>query len=162
MVVRSLLTHRLLSLFELKWEANLNVSISFIVLWVIRRKWRSSEHGLNYRLSPVGVLLSAVLAGVCSDSRVVCVLAVLSGMSVETCLHKCHRIDYFPSISTFSQTAQWSGIIITSWASVFKTYEKGDPCAASRVLFLWAMRTLSNLRSFTWSEHSCTSHLPCL
>lgn len=45
MVVRSLLTHHVPSLFELKWEANLNVSISFIVPRVIPRKWRPRSMG---------------------------------------------------------------------------------------------------------------------
>lgn len=139
MVVRSLLTHRLLSLFGLKWEANLNVCILLIVLWVIPWKWCPSEHRLNYRLSAVGVSLWAVLAGwsVLSDSKVVYVLAGLSGMGVKACLHKCHWIDYSPSISIFSQTAQGSRIIIaSSCASYWEDVGEGDLCASSQVVFL--------------------------
>lgn len=162
MVVRSLLTRRLLSLFGLTWEASLNVCILFIVLWVIPWKWCPSEHRLNYRLSAVGVSLWAVLAGwgVLSDSKVVYVLAVLSGMGVKACLHKCHWIDCSPSISTFSQTAQGSRIIIaSSCASYWKDVGGGDLCASPKFWFSRALRTLSTLDSSTWWEPLCVKGL---
>lgn len=73
MVVRSLINPSLLSLFGLKWEANLNVCILLIVLWVIPWKWCPSEHRLNYRLSAVGVSLWAVLDGVLWQQGGLCV-----------------------------------------------------------------------------------------
>lgn len=80
-----------------------------------------------------------MLAGwsVLSDCKVVYVLAVLSGMGVKACLHKCHWIDYSLSISTFSQTAQGSRIIIaSSCASYWEDVGGGDLCPSSQVLFL--------------------------